>query len=123
VFGGGLRKGGGSRTSPAFGGEEGAVCYDFEGEGMRGGRFLGRGRRRGAGRGRRRGVARRGFAKGEKAPHDDFGEARAVVPWWGAPRWNVRSGRRWDLGAWVVLPLIGGPSVRIIGPAERVKAY
>jgi hypothetical protein len=41
VFGG-LRKGGGSRTSPTFGGGEGAVRYDFEG-GWRGGQFLGRG--------------------------------------------------------------------------------
>jgi hypothetical protein len=31
VFGGGLRKGGSSRTSPAFGGGEGALRCDFEG--------------------------------------------------------------------------------------------
>jgi hypothetical protein len=130
VFGGGLRKGGGSRTS---------LCRRLEGEKVqcasisrgsrRGGRFLGRGRRRSGrrascptriwggarvvvgaailGRGRR-GGARRG----------DFGEARAVVPWWGAPRWS-KAGASAGLGPMVVLPLTGGLSVRIIGPVER----
>jgi hypothetical protein len=118
VFGG-LRKGGGSRTSPAFGGGEGAVRYDFEG-GLARWAIFGEGRRRGGGSAR---AARRGFGEGEKASRGDFGEARAVVPWWGAPRWNVRQGRRRDLGARVVLSLTGGPSVRIIGPVEREKAY
>jgi hypothetical protein len=52
-----------------------------------------------------------------------WGGAHAVVPWWGAPRWNARQGRRRDLGARVVLLLIGGPSVCIIGLVEREKAY
>jgi hypothetical protein len=41
----------------------------------------------------------------------------------GQRRDGVRQGRRRDLGPRVVLPLTGGPSVRIIEPIEREKAY
>jgi hypothetical protein len=66
-------------------------------------------------------AAQREFGKG--APRGDFGEARA---WWchgGERRGGVRQGRRRDLGPTVVLSLTGGPSVRIIWPVEREKAY
>jgi hypothetical protein len=90
VFGGGLRKGGGSRTSlcRCFEGGQARWAIFGEGEKARRGRraccptriwggaravvgaaILGRGRRGGGRRG-------------------DFGEARAVVSWWGAPRWS-----------------------------------